>query len=79
MGIITGATRVTDFTAFGYLAANANASTQPMECATKWNEFNWNGYITDSSIISKWSLKVYRQSLGLGLLPNPNRSTANSL
>lgn len=32
---LTGANSVSDFTEFGYFAANANAIIQPIECATK--------------------------------------------
>jgi len=76
---LTGAIKVTDFTASVYFAAKANATVDPMECATKWKEFNSKGNITDFSIISRWSFRVYKQPGGLGLLPNPNKSTANNL
>lgn len=77
--MLTGATRVTDFTRSGCFSAIARAMMQPMECATKWKEPSLNGSITVFSIISTWSFSVYRRSPGLGLLPKPRRSTAKSL
>lgn len=68
-----------DLTESGYLAAKANARMEPIECATKWKEFNLKEKMIDSSIISKWSSSVYKHSLGLGLFPNPNKSTPNNL
>lgn len=49
---LTGAIRVIDLTDLEYFAANANAITEPMECATKWKEPKSLGPMTDFSIIS---------------------------
>lgn len=77
--LITGASNVKDLIEAGCLTARARAKMQPRECATMWNDFTLYGSRTDLSIISKCSLNVYNESLGLGLLPNPRRSTARNL
>lgn len=52
---------------------------QPSEWATTWKDFTLWVSKTDFSIISTCSLRVYSESVGLGLLPNPSRSTAKNL
>lgn len=74
----TGATRVMDLTAAGYLTASASARMEPSECATMWNGPTLYRSMTERSIISTCSRSVYSESAGLGLRPNPRRSTANS-
>ena len=75
----TGASKVRDLIAEGWLTARARARMQPSECATMWKDFTLYGSSTERWIISKCSLNVYSESVGFGLLPKPNRSTANNL
>uniref|UniRef100_K4AA43 Uncharacterized protein n=1 Tax=Setaria italica TaxID=4555 RepID=K4AA43_SETIT len=77
-GELTGATRVRDLTAAGYLTASASARMEPSECATMWKDLTPCRSMTERSIISTCSRSVYSESAGLGLRPNPRRSTANS-
>lgn len=76
---LTGASNVSDLTAEGCLTARARARIQPSECATMWNDLTLYGNNTDRSIIARCSLSVYSESVGLGLRPNPSRSTAKNL
>lgn len=76
---LTGASKVRDLMERGCLTARARAKMQPKEWATMWKDLTLLGSSTDLSIISKCSLRVYMESVGFGLLPNPNRSIAKSL
>lgn len=76
---LTGARRVRDLMELGCLTAKARAKMQPKEWATMWNDLTLLASMTDFSIISKCSFNVYRESVGFGLLPNPNKSIANNL
>lgn len=73
-----GASKVRDLTDLGCLTARARARMQPSECATMWNDLTEYGSRTERSIMSTCSRSVYSESVGLGLRPNPRRSTANS-
>ena len=62
----------------GWRTASARAKMQPKECATMWKDFTLCISKTDRSIISTCSLRVYNESVGFGLRPNPSKSTANN-